>query len=195
MSVFDNLMDLQRQINTQQTLLNQILRVDRPSVSPVSIISIKYAEFTGTQSASVGAGGNVAITDLSITHAMAKSTNKLLFSAFVGQAANSLKQGNVAIAIADDGTLIKIADAASARSRVTAGGIVVDGTTYSYVVTMPHISINYEPGDISSHIYTLRAINLGGSTQTVYINRSQGDINDVGISRTISAIRLIELEG
>ena len=163
-------------------------------VSPVKVVAVKYAEFTGTQSNSTAARANFAVTDLSITHAMAKSTNKLQFWAFFGQAASTLQRGAVGIAIADDGTLIGIGDTARNRSRVTAGGRFGQTAASSWNVTMPHIHYQYEPGDTNSHTYTLRAINLENATHTVYINRNEVDTDDGSIPRTLSAITLFELE-
>ena len=160
--------------------------------SPVKIIAVKYAEFTGTQSADVTAGSNIEITDLSITHSLAKSTNKLLLISMVVGASN---EGSVRLgtAIAVDGTLVNTGAADGDRSRVTTYGRVGTGTINT-ILTQTLIT-EYEPGATLSKIYTVRAINVSGSTQTIYINRDQQDSNAVGIPRSYSMFYLIELEG
>ncbi|MGA1517234.1 MAG: alpha/beta hydrolase fold domain-containing protein, partial [Phycisphaerales bacterium] len=42
------------------------------------LVAVKHALFTGTQTASVSTGADFAITDLSITHTLADSSNKLI---------------------------------------------------------------------------------------------------------------------
>jgi len=160
------------------------------------LVAVKHALFTGTQTNSTAAGANFAVTDLSITHTLADSANKILLMGYFGQAANagSSGRGMVGIAFADDGTLIGIGDAGGAsQSRTAAGGIVDQGGGIN-VVTMPHIHLLYEPGDTSEHIYTLRAINLNTGTSSLYINRSQEDANNAANPRAVSGITLMEVK-
>ena len=90
-----------------------------------SIIAVKHALFTGTQTASVAASGNVAVTDLSITHTLANSSNNLIISAYLGSVGHSQNYGQTGLGVADDGTLIGIGDAAGNRTRVGAAGHVL----------------------------------------------------------------------
>jgi hypothetical protein len=146
---------------------------------PSGLVAVKHALFTGTQSASVASGGNVAVTDLSITHTLADASNKLIISAYFGAAANSIGHGQVGIAVADNGTLIGIGDEDGNRTRVAAGGRV-QGTGVAnsdLVVTMPSVTFVYEPDDTNEHTYTVRAINIDASTRTLHINRDQRDID------------------
>jgi len=141
---------------------------------------------------SVGAGANVAVTGLSITHTMQNASNKLIMMAYFGAAANSASIGNVGIALADDGALIGIGDAAGSRARVGAGGVTApSGSTLA--VTMPHIHLLHSPGDTSSHTYTLRAINMHPNTQTLYINRSEDDSDFASRPRAVSALTIQEV--
>jgi len=154
------------------------------------LVDVKSALFTGTQSNSTAAGANFAVTDLSITHTLSDASNKLIISAYLGAAATTEQYGNVGLAVADDGTLFGIGDAASNRTRVGAGGQVDDqGTTA--LVTMPSVTLVYEPGDTASHTYTVRAINMSASTQTLYINRSQDD-NDAATRPRASSSFVIQ---
>ena len=157
------------------------------------LVAVKHALFTGTQTNSTASGANFAVTDLSITHTLADASNKLIISAYFGAAANSQGYGNVGIAVADDGTLIGIGDAASSRTRVGAGGRVSDGTQ-TYLVTMPSVTFVYEPGDTNSHTYTVRAINIQSITQTIYINRFENDFDNGQFARAVSSLTLMEVK-
>ena len=162
-------------------------------LATVKIVSVKYAEFTGTQSASLDAGNNVAITDLSISHALAKSTNKVLLLAQVGQTGHNNTLAETGIAFAVDGTLISVGDSPSARIPVGAVGKIVTGATYA---ALSHfIQTVYEPATVAEKIYTLRAINAFNSTKTVYINRAELDTDNGQFKRAVSSLLLIELEG
>jgi hypothetical protein len=157
------------------------------------LVAVKSALFTGTQTASVTAGSNVAVTNLSITHTLADAANKLIISAYFGAAASSTGRGTVGLAVADDGTLIGIGDAEGDRTRVGAGGRVDDGGQ-AEVVNMPSVMFVYEPGDAASHTYTVRAINIRVETQTVYINRSEDDSDSASRPRSSSGLVIQEVK-
>jgi hypothetical protein len=156
------------------------------------LVAVKSALFTGIQDASVTAGNNVAVTDLSITHTMANASNKLIISAYFGAAGNSRGFGDVGIAVADDGTLIGIGDAAGDRTRVGAGG-GVDFGGGNEVVTMPSVTFVYEPGDTASHTYTVRAVNIDAVTRTLYINRNELDSDSPSRPRASSGLVIQEV--
>jgi len=165
---------------------------DGSSFKPVGgLIDVKSALFTGTQSASVTAGSNVAVTDLSITHEVADASNKLIITACFGVASGSAGSGRLGIAVAQDGTLITVGDAAGSRTRVGAGGQVA-GTGSTSVVSMPSITFVHSPG-AGSKTYTVRAINVRTSTQTLYINRSEADADDAATSRGVSSLVIQEV--
>ena len=157
------------------------------------LVAVKHALFTGTQTNSTASGANFAVTDLSITHTLADSSNKLIISAYFGSAGNTNGTGRVGLAVADDGTLIAIGDAASNRTRIGAGGLV-GPDTFSAVVTMPSMTFVYEPGDTSAHTLTVRAINIDPGTETIYINRSEDDSDNAGRQRASSGLVIQEVK-
>jgi hypothetical protein len=157
------------------------------------LVAVKSALFTGTQSASVTASSNVAVTNLSITHTLADATNKLIISAYFGASASSFGFGQVGIGVADDGTLIARGDAAGSRTRVVAGGRVTANSS-NVAVVMPSVTFVYEPGDTSAHTYTVRAINIEVSTRTLFINRAESDIDDAGRPRASSGFVIQEVK-
>jgi len=150
------------------------------------LVAVKHALFTGTQTNSTARGANFAVTDLSITHTLSSASNKLIISAYFGAAANSAGRGQVGIAVADDGTLIGVGDAAGNRVRTSAGGRVA-ATSANRTQTMPSITFVYEPGDTASHTYTVRALNIESGTETIYINRSEDATDTDSVPRASSA--------
>jgi hypothetical protein len=156
-----------------------------------NIIAVKDALFTGTQTASVAASGNVAVTDLSITHTLANSANKLIISAYLGSVGHSQNFGQTGLGVADNGTLIAIGDTAGSRTRVGAVGHV--GAAANYVRLSASVSFVYEPGDTASHTYTVRAINVRSTTETLYINRTALDTDEGNINRSSSAFIIQEV--
>ncbi len=158
-----------------------------------SIISVKNITKTDTFSASVAEGGNVAVDGLSITHALSNPANKLLITAFFGQAANSNGRSSTGIAVNDGTALISIGDADGVRTRTTAGGLI-QGTTRTDGATMPHITIMHEPGDTSSRTYTVHAVNITGA-QTIYVNRTQSNNDTPNEGRGASGLTIMEVAG
>jgi len=148
------------------------------------LVAVKHALFTGTQTNSTAGGANFAITDLSITHEVADASNKLIISAFIGTAGSSAGNGRVGLAIFDGTNFVNLPVGAGARSELAAGG-QVSATTDTAVATMPSISFVHTPG-AGSKTYTVEAINISGATQTIYINRSEVDANNIGGLSTLT---------
>ena len=155
------------------------------------LVAVKHAIFTGTQTNSTAGSGNFAVTDLSIVHETADAANKLIISAFLGVAASDVNNGNVGLAIHDGTNLIAIGASPGSRVAVSAGGLVA-GSGTSEVVTMPSITFVHTPG-AGSKTYTVRAINIRASTQTIYINRSVADGDNAAYSRGVSSLVIQEV--
>ena len=171
--------------------LNADGTVDGPGVG--NLVAVKHVIKTDTQTSSaVGAGANVAVTGLSITHSLANAANKLIISAYFGVASNDINRGLVGLAVADDGTLIGIGNADGSRSQVAAGGAA--STDDALGVTMPSVTFVYEPGDTNAHTYTVRAINIQTGAQTLFINRSEQDTNSAFYSRGSSGLVIQEVK-
>ena len=161
------------------------------TIAANTLIAVKDVLKTDTFSASVSGGGNVAVTDLSITHQVSNPANKLIITAFFGVAGNSNGLGDVGIAIHDGTSLINVGDSAGSRVPTSAGGQVSDGGA-AYVNTMPSISFVYSPG-AGSKTYTVRAININASTQTLYVNRRESDTDAGGTPRAVSSLVIQEV--
>jgi hypothetical protein len=157
------------------------------------LVAVKHALFTGTQTNSTASGGSFAVDDLSITHTLASATNRLIISAYFGVAGHSNGRGQVGIVVADDGSPIGRGDSAGSRPRVGAGGRVAN-TFGTGTVTMPSVTFVYEPGDTAEHTYTVRALNLEGSTRTLFINRTEDDSNNADNPRASSGFVIQEVK-
>ena len=170
-----------------------VQKFDGSNFLPVGgLVEVKSALFTGIQSASVTAGDNVSVTNLSITHAMQNASNKLIITAYMGVAASSSGVSDVGIAVADGTTLIGIGNASLSRTRVGAGGRA-QGTAGTNVVTMPSVTFVYQPGTTASKTYTVRAINISNATRTLFINRSELDTDAQFNSRAASSLVIQEV--
>ena len=157
------------------------------------LVAVKHAIFTGTQTASVGGGASLSVTDLSITHALADASNRLIISAFLGAAANSVGSGRVGMAVHDGTGLIAIGNADGSRTRVTAGGRP-SATTSTQVSTSVSVTFVHAPGDTTSRVYQLRAINNTGNTETLFINRNEEDFNNQRSPRAVSSLVIQEVK-
>jgi hypothetical protein len=155
------------------------------------LVAVKSAINTGPEVfGSVASGGNVAVTDLSITHEVSDPANRLIISAFFGLAANSQGNGNTAIAVHDGTGLINVGDSAGSRPSVTAGAF--QGQSTNFVGSMPSLTFVYTPG-AGSKTYTVRAINMRETTETLFINRNENDIDDPSSPRAVSSLVIQEV--
>lgn len=168
-----------------------------PAAIPTGkVLAQKSANFQGTQTHT--GNTHVQITDLSITHTMANSSNKIVLLAHIG-CSQTISGGSLSgtngFSFAVDGTRPSglIGTPSGNRPGVTArngargvnidhspGGIALMGT--------------YEPGDTSSHTYTVQVFCQTG--ETAYINRVLGDdgnINESYESRSNSTFMLMEV--
>jgi hypothetical protein len=170
-----------------------VQKFDGSDFLPVGgLVATKSVLKTDTFSASVTAGNEVAVTGLSITHAMQNANNKLIISAYFGSAASGQGFGRVGLSLFDDSTQIGAGESVGSRVRVTSG-FQVSADASSRIGTSLSGSFVYEPGDTLSHTYSVRANNISTSTQTVYINRSDLDSNDATAMRGSSGLVIQEV--
>ena len=163
-----------------------------PPAPPQNLVAVKSAIFTGVRvQSNVAPGANFAVNDLEITHALADENNKLIISAFFGQAANSLGRGNVGLAVHDGTDFIAIGNAAGSRTRVTAGGNI-ENTGSNIVASMPSVTFLHTPG-AGSKTYTVRAFNIQSNPRTVFINRAESDSDSESFARAVSSLVIQEV--
>ncbi len=158
-----------------------------------SVLQVVSTTKTDAFSSSVSAGGNVAVTGLSITHALSNASNKLVLIANLGMVATTNGFSNLGSAFAADSTLIEIGDAAGSRKRVMSGTFYPTSQTYN--VASQSIFTEYSPGDTASHTYTVNLVNASSSTYTLYANRSEQDSDSGTRFRGSSSFILMEVAG
>ena len=158
----------------------------------VKVVAVKYAEFTGTQAASIGSGSSYIVSGLEFVHGMAKSTNKILLLGQVGILATSDQYANASIRFTVDGTAIVIGNADGSRQRTSAWAAVT--TPSNYAANSHFIMAMHQPGTVDNKTSCLLAVNGSHTTRTVYVNRNQIDDSAPYRSRGASVMALIEYE-
>jgi len=157
------------------------------------LVAVKHALFTGTQSASVTAGSNVAVTDLSITHTLADAGNKLIVSAYLGTVATSLQRAEAVLLVFDGSTSIGAGDVDGSRFSGISGGRASPTGDNRQTQSLSGMFV-YSPGDTNAHTYTVRVGNLQVATQTLWINRNENDSNAIVEPRASSALVIQEVK-
>jgi hypothetical protein len=171
---------------------DQVTVFDGSAYKPVGgLVAVKSVLKTDTFSASVTSGNNVAVTDLSITHEVQDPANKLIISAFFGTLGDSGQLGLAGLALHDGSGLIAVGDAAGNRTRMTAGART-SASAFSQASVMPHVSVVHTPG-AGSKTYTVRAVNFNTGTQTLFVNRNDGDTDAVFNQRSVSSLIIQEV--
>lgn len=158
-----------------------------------SVLQVVQVTKTDTFSASLSAGASTDITGLSITHSVSGADNKLLLMAQLGNVASSAGFASCGLAFYNGTSLLNLGDAASNRTRVSVGG-TTGGSSNTASVNMPSMSFLHTPGS-GSKTYTVRAINIDSSTRTVYVNRSEDDLDFAYRQRAASNFILMEIAG
>jgi hypothetical protein len=176
-----------------EQIADKLQDLDDAVAAAGGLVAVKSALFTGTQTASLGGGANIAVTSLSITHTLADPANKLIIHAYIGAAGNSRELAETGLGVADDGTLIALADADGSRRRATVAGQMLSSTNTQSVTSLAATFV-YLPGDTAEHTYTVRAINATDGTRTVFINRGQTDTNNAFTNRATSAFVIQEVK-
>ena len=165
---------------------------DGSAYRPVGgLVAVKHALKTNIFSASVTSGNNVAVTGLSITHAMQDPNNKLIISISFGSLSNSVNRSDMSLGVHDGAGLIAIGDAAGSRSRVTAGGFYAGGDALG--VTSPSITFVHEPNDTTSRTYTARVINNRTDTVTLNVNTANRNSDNIQDARSVSSFVIQEV--
>jgi len=159
------------------------------------LVAVKHVIKTDTfVEASVASGASVAVTGLSITHEVADPANRLLLWAGFGAFDDTSQTGRGGITIAEGATLLFRGDADGSRNRLGSGGWGF-GTGGIGGPEVANWSIHgiHTPGS-GSKTYTVHAQNAQGTSQTLYVNRSNNDANDASYSRTASYFTLMEVK-
>lgn len=141
---------------------------------------------TDTFSASIGAGGNSAVTGLSQSITPSATTSKILVTLTMnGYNANWGAFGGY---IARGTTAIGIGDAAGSRIQVGSAGF--GDPAHIVTVTMSFLD---SPATTSAVTYNAYVVNGQPSTRTVYVNRTETDTSATDYTRAASTITVMEI--
>jgi hypothetical protein len=160
------------------------------------LVAVKSAIFTGTQSATVAAGNNAAVTDLTITHACADAANKLVLTANMGrvwnQTADLDAKGRVGVAFHDGTGLIGVGTGVGSRTAVGAHvqTVATSGANLGGPVSL---SLVHTPGDTTSRTYTVRVVNATSQSNSLLVNRTLSDGDNANTPRTAATFTLMEV--
>ena len=131
------------------------------------------------------------VTGLTVTITPKFATSKLLVMASV-DFSNSVSPYRCAAGIFRDGSLSGlVGDAASNRTRVTRGR-TVDTNQNSALFHMGFVGAE-DAGSTASTTFSIRILNVEASDGTVYVNRSSSDVDANYLTRSASALTVMEI--
>ena len=168
--------------------------VTLPAGTGGKVIAHKYAIFQGTQT-STGAS-YVDVTNLSITHSMSNSSNKIVLFGHIGRLqtiSGTSLSGSTAFVFKVDSSIPTslIGTASGNRPGVVisdgARGVNTDHSSSAFFMGV------YLPADTSSHTYKVQVFCQSG--ETAYINACYADnnVNESYGARAISVFQLFEV--
>ena len=150
--------------------------VDAGLVAAGKLVAVKSAIFTGVQSQSLSNGGNTAITNLSITHSLSDSSNRLIIS-FFGLLGPQQERDSIGAAVFNGSNFLAIGDADADQTRVTNGGGRISTSTNDHPGAVPvSFSFVHSPQTTSAVTYVAHVFNVAGGNRTVFVNRSTTEI-------------------
>lgn len=152
-----------------------------------TIVQVVSTSKTDTFSASITTGNNAAVTGLSASITPRSTSSKIMVMVQL----NASDQFAPAAAIARDGTLLNLGDAAGNRNRTASlqGG---GGNDAAVELSLMYLD---SPGTTSSVTYQVHMINTDSITRTAYVNRSVTDTDSTDFARNSSTITLMEVAG
>lgn len=164
---------------------------------PGMVVGHESTTKTDTFSASVAAGGNTAVTGLSISYAAKNASNKLIITVFLGALASTTNLVAAGASVYDGTSFLSLGASPGSRTSVTATGGHLDpgGATDNLISSSLSFTIEHIPGTTSSKTYTVYVFNIRGSTETLYVNRAESDSDVDSRPRAASAIHIMEVAG
>jgi len=154
-----------------------------------SVLQVASATKTNTFSTTSASGTFADITGLSVSITPSSASNKILILAEV-RAATPSSNGSFIRAMRDS-TAIYIGDSGGgSRVRVSAQGYNADGNSNTNLTIMYLDS----PSTTSSTTYKIQAC-VGGTSGTVYVNRSDNNSDNVFTGMSASSITVMEIKG
>jgi hypothetical protein len=155
------------------------------------ILQVKSTTFDDVLASSTAAGAFSTISGLNTTITPFSTASKILVIVNIN-GARSTNQTRLAIRIMRGATPVGVGQSSLSKQQI--GSVSFVGNVGD--VSMTNISAVYmdSPNTNSAITYGVQAWNSDtGSTQTIYINLTQGDANDPAYPRAASSITLMEV--
>ena len=152
------------------------------------IVDVKQTVKTSASSFDI-ASHTSSSGQMSITHTVAHSSNKVLLIAAVNVSTNTETRVYIDLAV-DDAITTFIGDAAGSATRVGVSGWITGNTAMENLVGV----WLYTPGDTSSHGYTVKLGQGSGSSRWTHINRDDTSTNSADFERACSTFTLLEVD-
>jgi len=159
------------------------------SFANAKIIDVKQTVKTSASSFDI-ASHTSSSGQMSITHTVAHSSNKVLLIAAVNVSTNTETRVYIDLAVDNSATTF-IGDAAGSATRVGVSGWITGNTAMENLVGV----WLYTPGDTSSHAYTVKLGQGSGSSRWTHINRDDTSTNSADFERACSTFTLLEVDG
>ena len=150
------------------------------------LVAVKSVLKTNVFSSSVASGADVEVTDMTITHTMESSSNKLLLMANLTLASSTEVTNRVAPIFFDGTNLLGIGDAEGVRSRVA--------TFTDTIFPGIPIMLLHSPEVDTALTYSVRLRNTDNTTRTFFVNRFGTDSDDIRFIRASSTFVLMEVK-
>jgi hypothetical protein len=154
------------------------------------ILQVVSTAKTDTFSASVASGNFSAVTGLSASITPASASNKILVTTHLHLSMNTAS-GTGSYRIMRGATPVGVGDLAGSRGQQTAALNNYDNDTGD----IANVSMTFldSPATTSATTYSVEFYTYTGTTQTLYLNRSQLDANNSFGVRPISTITVMEV--
>jgi len=159
-----------------------------------SVLQVVSTTKTDTFSASVASGASTAITDLSVAITPTATTSKILVMTNLNLSGSHSPGIIAGFLIKRDATTVGNGVGSASRTALHSA---FNGDTGSSGGAIAQLSGSFldSPATTSAITYAIEIVNLDGATETMYVNRSRLDNDDVTRARGASTITVMEIAG
>jgi hypothetical protein len=155
------------------------------------LVAVHSVTKTNTFSVSAAERSAHTVTGLTFTNiGMADASNKLVIMVWMGAIASSSNLADVGLRVRRDTVSVLAGDVSAARF-VLSSGHYQSGPTQLSTTSSSVIGV-ISPGVTTAADYDVQVFNQNGSTQTLFVNRTQSDA-DVTTGRYASTFTLMEV--
>jgi hypothetical protein len=154
-------------------------------------LNVAQGVLATTFSASIAAGASSAITGLTASLACSSTSSKVLI--LVGATGDNQTRSMIGVSVTAGGTAISGALGSSPGSRVAVSSVGSIAANNSRTAGFVGYAYLHSPASTSSITYGVNLVNISSDTQTYFVNRSTGDVDNQLHPRATSTITVIEV--